>query len=74
MDRAEVARSTRSKSSKRLGPGLNLRLMEAGVGLSALRTTFARNTGIPTTRGGVERKLGRLLIKGIMSMVWSIAK
>ena len=59
----------------KLGPGLNLTFSwRRAIGLSALRTAFARNTGIPTTRGGVERKVGRLLIKGVASLVRSIAK
>ncbi|MBF0245813.1 MAG: hypothetical protein HQL31_11190 [Planctomycetes bacterium] len=32
------------------------------LGLSGLRSSVARKTGIPTTRGGVERKLGRAII------------
>jgi hypothetical protein len=28
------------------------------LGLSGLRSSIAQKTGIPTTRGGVERKIG----------------
>ncbi len=31
-------------------------------GLSGARGSIARHTGIPTTRGGIERKIGRLII------------
>ena len=57
----------------KLGPGLTFSWKRA-IGLSGLRTAFARSTGIPTTRGGVERKVGRLLIKGVVSLMRSIAK
>ena len=29
------------------------------LGISGAKNSFARNTGIPTTRGGAERKIGR---------------
>lgn len=32
------------------------------LGISGLKNKFARTTGISTTRGGLERKLGRWLI------------
>jgi len=32
------------------------------LGITALKSAFARKTGIPTTKGGVERKVGRALI------------
>lgn len=32
------------------------------LGISGLKNQIARATGIPTTRGGLERKLGRWLI------------
>lgn len=31
-------------------------------GLSGFKNSIARKTGIPTTRGGVERKIGRKII------------
>jgi hypothetical protein len=31
-------------------------------GLSGLRSNIARKTGVPTTRGGTERKIGRWLL------------
>lgn len=33
------------------------------LGIAQARARFARWSGIPTTQGGVERKLGRLLLK-----------
>ena len=36
------------------------------LGISGMRNSIARATGIPTTRGGLERKIGRLIIKAIL--------
>lgn len=33
------------------------------VGISGFRNSVARRTGVPTTKGGMERKLGRSLIR-----------
>lgn len=35
------------------------------LGISGLKTKVAKKTGIPTTKGGLERKLGSLLIDSI---------
>jgi hypothetical protein len=32
------------------------------IGITGMRTAFARRTGIPTTRNGVYNKIGRLLL------------
>ena len=32
------------------------------IGLSGLKTSIARQTGIPLTKSGLERKIGRILI------------
>jgi hypothetical protein len=32
------------------------------IGLAGAKNSIARKTGIPTTRGGVERKIGRKII------------
>lgn len=42
-------------------PGLSFSLKRA-VGITAAKQKFARATGIPTTRGGLERKVGRLVL------------
>jgi hypothetical protein len=34
-------------------------------GISGFRSSFAQKTGIPTTKGGVERKLGSWLLNSI---------
>lgn len=33
------------------------------LGISGAKNSLARKTGIPTTKGGIERKLGRLILK-----------
>lgn len=36
------------------------------LGITGAKQRFARQTGIPTTRGGMERMLGRFLINLIL--------
>ena len=33
------------------------------LGISGLKSSIASKTGVPTTKGGVERKIGRSLIR-----------
>lgn len=33
------------------------------LGIAGLKNKVARKTGVPTTRGGLERKLGRIMIE-----------
>lgn len=33
------------------------------LGIAGLKNKVARKTGVPTTRGGLERKLGRTLLE-----------
>lgn len=35
------------------------------IGLSGLKNSIAHQTGIPTTKGGIERKIGNFVIKKI---------
>ena len=35
------------------------------LGITAAKQSFARQTGVPTTRGGAERKLGNFIIKSL---------
>jgi hypothetical protein len=35
------------------------------MGISGLKQSVARSTGIPTTRGGLERKLGNIILKSL---------
>jgi len=32
------------------------------LGISTIRQKIAKTTGIPTTKGGIERKIGRLVL------------
>ena len=44
--------------------GLSFSLKRA-VGISGLKTKIAHKTGIPTTKQGLERKIGGAIIKGV---------
>ncbi len=39
------------------------------LGISAAKQRFARQTGIPTTQSGIERKVGRSLINILFSFL-----
>ncbi len=43
-------------------PGLSFSLKRA-LGITNAKRTIARKTGIPTTKAGMERKIGNTLIK-----------
>lgn len=45
-------------------PGLSFSLKRA-LGITRAKQQFARTTSIPTTRAGVERKIGRALLKAL---------
>lgn len=45
-------------------PGLSFSLKRA-LGITRAKQQFVRTTGIPTTRAGVERKIGRALLKAL---------
>ena len=46
-------------------PGLSFSLKRA-VGVSKVKQKVANATGIPTTRGGLERKIGRTVINTVL--------
>ena len=46
-------------------PGLNFSLKRA-VGISRLKTKIVRKTGIPTTKQGLERKIGNAILKEVI--------
>lgn len=45
-------------------PGVSFSLNRA-LGITQAKQRFARETGIPTSKAGVERKIGRMIIKAI---------
>jgi len=45
-------------------PGLSFSLKRA-IGISGLKNKVARKTGIPTTKQGLERKIGGTILKAI---------
>ena len=42
-------------------PGLSFSLKRA-LGITKLKRDFTKKTGIPTTKSGIERKIGRTII------------
>ena len=46
-------------------PGLSFSLKRA-VGISGLKSKVAHATGIPTTKQGLERKIGGAILKGVL--------
>ena len=36
------------------------------LGIAGLKNKIARETGVPTTRGGLERKIGRILLDALL--------
>lgn len=47
-------------------PGLGFSWKRA-IGVSKLKRDFAKATGIPTTRNGLERKIGGAIINAVFS-------
>lgn len=45
-------------------PGLSFSWKRA-LGISQAKQRFARETGIPTSKAGLERKIGRLILKSL---------
>ena len=45
-------------------PGVSFSLKRA-IGVTAGKQKIARKTGIPTTKQGLERKVGRMILKGL---------
>ena len=50
----------------KLTKGLTFSLKRA-IGISGIKQSIAQKTGIPTTQGGLERKVGREIINKIIN-------
>lgn len=48
-------------------PGLSFSWKRA-LGITQTKQKFARKTGIPTTKAGLERKIGKMILKSIFGM------
>ena len=46
-------------------PGVSFSLNRA-LGITKAKQNFARKTGIPTTKAGLERKIGKMVINDII--------
>lgn len=53
--------ANKKKGSNTGIPGLSFSLNRA-LGITAAKQKFARKTGIPTTKAGLERKVGRAVL------------
>jgi len=49
----------------KLGPGLTFSWRRA-LGITRMKTKISRATGIPMTRGGIERKVGRIVLNMLL--------
>lgn len=45
-------------------PGVSFSLKRA-LGVTKLKRAFTKKTGIPTTRSGIERKIGNFILKSL---------
>lgn len=45
-------------------PGVSFSLKRA-LGISKIKQSVAKKTGLPTTKAGLERKIGTAIVKGI---------
>lgn len=54
-------------------PGLAFSLKRA-VGVSGLKTKVAKKIGVPTTKQGLERKIGSMVIKAVAGALKSPKK
>jgi hypothetical protein len=47
--------------------------LKRALGITAAKQRFARKTGIPTTKAGLERKIGRTILgKGCLSSIMMV--
>ena len=46
-------------------PGLSFSLKRA-LGISQIKQQIARKTGIPTSKAGIERKIGNTILKALL--------
>ena len=51
------------KINKRI-PGLSL-YWKAALGITQAKQKIARQTGIPTSKAGIERKIGKMILKAL---------
>ena len=52
---------------KKFGVSFSLKRL---LGLTGLKSSISNKTGIPLTKGGVERKLGRSLIRKLFGKIF----
>lgn len=64
--------ATQTKTTKHMKifgiPGTSFSPRRA-IGIDVLKRKVAKATGIPLTKQGIERKIGRILIKGVDKII-----
>lgn len=51
-------------------PGLSFSLKRA-LGITQAKHKFARETGVPTSMAGLERKIGKTILRGLFGKIKS---
>lgn len=51
-------------------PGLSFSLKRA-LGITQAKQKFARETGVPTSMAGLERKIGKTILRGLFGKIKS---
>jgi len=52
---------------KKLGISFSLKRL---IGITGIKSSIAHRTGVPLTKGGVERKVGRGLIRMLLGKIF----
>ena len=60
----QVKQNLQQNMSKMKIPGVSFSLNRA-LGITQAKQKFARETGIPTSKAGLERKIGKMVINAI---------
>lgn len=66
---SDVANNSLKPKSVKAFPGGTMTFSpKRAIGLTGARMKFARKTGIPTTKQGLERKIGRIIMDLILGL------
>ena len=69
MVQNDIFNQLTSSKSVKVAPGLNVTVSpKRALGITSAKRNFSRKTGIPTTKGGLERKLGKILINALLKI------
>jgi len=69
MTQNDIFNQLVSTKSTKVAPGLNITVSpKRALGITSAKRKFSKKTGIPTTKGGLERKLGKNLINALIKL------